>query len=158
MPAVQPMRVTMPGMEWNLSAGAVLRRRFWVCLSLALSIVGLGALFAVKPAEAASSSQARLSPRVIYFGDLDSARGKDFLNFLNRHFSKVGSGKLEAFRESMADGYDVVILDYGELKISNNRIQMPSKIVSREFRRPTVTIGATGALVSDRLRLKTGYL
>jgi hypothetical protein len=35
---------------------------------------------------------------------------------------------------------------------------MPKTVVSKQYNRPTVTIGATGALVCERLRLKTGYL
>jgi hypothetical protein len=45
-----------------------------------------------------------------------------------------------------------------DLRMVNKRIQLPKTLVTSRFSRPTVTIGANGALVSDRLGLKTGYL
>jgi hypothetical protein len=35
---------------------------------------------------------------------------------------------------------------------------MPKTVVSKQYLRPTVTIGATGALVCQQLGLQTGYL
>ncbi len=112
------------------------------------------------PAHASESSVVppKINLRVIYFGEEGAAREKDFAAFLTNHFAVVGTGNLEEFQETKAKGYDVVILDYGEVKISGNRIEMPKKIVSRSFSRPTMTLGATGGLVSGRLRLKTDYL
>ena len=100
----------------------------------------------------------KIELRVIYFGHPQTPRAKDFVGFLEEHFSKVGQGNLDTFRESEAAGYDVTILDYDELKVVTNHIQMPKIIVSTQYNRPTVTIGATGAMVCERLRLKTGYL
>lgn len=105
-----------------------------------------------------ASHQSRVSLRVAYFGRLETDRGKDFIGFLKAHFTRVGQGNLETFAEKDAAGYDVVILDYDELKVTDNRIQMPPIPFCRQYSRPTVTLGATGALVSDRLNLKTGYL
>ncbi len=142
----------------KFSARAYLRRvaGFWLCAGFAL--VALAGLLSSSRGEAATSSPDKLSQRVIYFGELETARGKDFLNFLRSHFENVGSGQLSAFREETTAPYDVVILDYGELKVSNNRIEMPPNPVRRGFKRPTITVGATGALISERLGLKTGYL
>ena len=95
---------------------------------------------------------------VIYYGKLDSARGRDFVSFLHLHFSKAGQGDLAAFGTKEAAGYDVAILDYDELKVVKNRIQMPPILFESSYSRPMMTLGATGALVCDRLRLKTGYL
>ncbi|MGO8927801.1 MAG: hypothetical protein ACLQU3_13045 [Limisphaerales bacterium] len=104
------------------------------------------------------TASSKIDLRVIYFGHPQSPRAKDFVGFLEKHFSKVGQGDLDTFRESEAAGYDVTILDYDELKVVTNYIQMPKTIVSKQYLRPTVTIGATGALVCERLGLKTGYL
>ncbi len=129
---------------------------FLLTVVLMLDLCGL--LLTTGQAAQSSAVGGKLSQRVIYFGDLNSARAKDFLDFLRRNFAIVGSANLDPFDEKATEGYDVVILDYGELKISNNRIQMPTRAVHRGFDRPTMTLGATGALVSDRLGLKTGYL
>ena len=109
-------------------------------------------------AEGVDTASPKIDLRVIYFGHPHTPRAKDFVGFLEEHFSKVGQGDLDTFRESEAASYDVTILDYDQLKVVTNHIQMPKIIVSKQYSRPTVTIGATGAMVCERLRLKTGYL
>ena len=123
-------------------------------------ILATGAFFALAAPAAGGADAAapKIELRVIYFGHPHTPRAKDFVGFLEEHFSKVGQGNLDTFRESEAAGYDVTILDYDELKVVTNHIQMPKIVVSKQYNRPTVTIGATGAMVCERLRLKTGYL
>ena len=123
-------------------------------------MLAVGAFFvlATSAAGGVDTAAPKIDLRVIYFGHPQSPRARDFVGFLEKHFSKVGQGDLDTFRESEAAGYDVTILDYDELKIVTNHIQMPKTIVSKQYLRPTVTIGATGAMVCERLRLKTGYL
>ena len=123
-------------------------------------ILAAGAWFVpdTSAAGGAEAASPEIELRVIYFGHPQSSRAKDFVGFLEEHFSKVGQGDLDTFRESEAASYDVTILDYDELKVVTNHIQMPKIIVSKQYNRPTVTIGATGAMVCERLRLKTGYL
>ncbi len=120
----------------------------------ALAVACLPAL----AAEGLETAPAKVPLRVIYFGHPQSARAKDFMAFLEQHFTRVGQGDLDAFREPDAAGYDVTILDYDEVKVVGDHIEWPKKIVSKQYSHPTVTIGATGALVCDRLGLKTGYL
>jgi len=123
-------------------------------------ILAAGAVFVPSTSFAGGVDTAspKIDLRVIYYGHPQSLRARDFVGFLDQHFSKVGQGDLDTFRESEAAGYDVTILDYDEVKVVTNYIQMPKIIVSKQYRRPTVTIGATGALVCGRLGLKTGYL
>jgi hypothetical protein len=123
-------------------------------------ILAVGACFtlAASAAGGVDAPPPKIGLRVIYFGHPQSPRARDFVGFLEQHFIKVGQGDLNTFRESEGAGYDVTILDYGELKVVTNHIQMPKTIVSKQYLRPTVTIGATGALVCERLGLKTGYL
>ena len=123
-------------------------------------ILAAGAFFvlAASAAGGVDTASPKIDLRVIYFGHPQTPRARDFVEFLEKHFSKVGQGDLDTFRESDAAGYDVTILDYDELKVVNNRIQMPKTVVSKQYIRPTVTIGATGALVCERLGLQTGYL
>lgn len=111
-----------------------------------------------KPGPPAKTAEDKLSLRVIYFGKPQSARQTDFVEFLRKHFVKVERADLAAFSEKEAEGYDVVLLDYDELKIVNNAIQMPRIPFTAKCARPIMTLGATGALVCERLRLKTGYL
>ncbi len=100
----------------------------------------------------------KIALRVIYFGHPQTPRAKDFGGFLEQHFTKVAQGDLDTFSEADPAGYDVTILDYGELKIVKNHIESPKRAVSRQYSHPTITIGATGGLVCQQLGLKTGYL
>jgi hypothetical protein len=138
----------------GMSAAALTRRIGFYLILAAEAFFFL----AVSVAGGVDTALPKIELRVIYFGHLQTPRAKDFVGFLEEHFSKVGQGDLDTFRESEAAGYDVTILDYDELKIVTNHVQMPKIIVSRQYNRPTVTIGATGAMVCERLRLKTGYL
>ena len=113
---------------------------------------------AAYPEEGARGAPDKIGLKVLYVGHSQTPRHKDFADFLEQHFVKVGRGDLDAFRESDVEGYDAVVLDYGELRIVGNTIQSPKVPFSDRYSRPTVTIGATGALVCDMLRLKTGYL
>ncbi len=101
---------------------------------------------------------AQIPLKVIYFGHPQSARAKDFVGFLEQHFTRVAQGDLDQFKESEGAGYDVTLLDYDELKLVSDHIQWPKKVVRKDYSRPTVTIGATGALVCESLGLKTAYL
>jgi len=136
-------------------SAATFTRRIGFCLILAAEAFFF---LAGSMAGGVDTALPKIELRVIYFGHPQTPRAKDFVGFLEEHFSKVGQGNLDTFRESEAAGYDVTILDYDELKVVTNHIQMPKIIVSTQYNRPTVTIGATGALVCGRLGLNTGYL
>jgi hypothetical protein len=107
---------------------------------------------------AAGAEAAKIELSVVYYGQLQSARGKDFVSFLGQHFTKVAQRELTAFSAKESAAYDVAILDYDELKVVNNHIQMPPIPFDSSYSRPMMTLGATGAMVCQRLRLKTGYL
>ena len=84
---------------------------------------------------------------VLYVGSLAAPRGPDFVEFLEKHFTRVGKEKAsEKFKEQQAEGYDVVIIDTFGLRVSDN------------YARPTMTLRAPGAHACANLRLKTGYL
>jgi hypothetical protein len=125
--------------------------------SVTLILMGVIGLWAGRQPLAAAEPE-KIALRVIYCGALQSERGKDFVSFLNEHFTKVGQGELGTFDKEEAGRYDVAILDYDEVKVVNNHIEMPPIGFDRSYARPLMTLGATGALVCDRMRLKTGYL
>jgi hypothetical protein len=127
-------------------------------LSVFMGLVVCLAGVAENTAQAAEATNAKEPLRVIYFGELKSARGKDFVSFLESHFVKVGSGELAKFRPAAANDYDVVIMDYGEVKVANNRIQLPDVPFGKGYSRPTMMLGASGALMCGNMGLKTAYL
>jgi len=125
--------------------------------ALAVATMALGSWIGYQE-EGAAAAGAKIELRVLYAGHPGSAREKDFVAFLEKHFTKVVKGDLDTFKEKDAEDFDVVILDYSGLTVKGNAIIMPELPFSRKYSRPTVTVGATGALVSDSLNLKTGYL
>jgi len=132
-----------------------MRRGVLTHLVLAATV---SACLVARPGRAAQPSPGKVGLKVLYVGYPETPRQKDFVGFLEQHFAKVGQGDLDKFGEQDVEGYDVVILDYGELKIAGNRIVSPKAPVGQGYSRPTVTIGATGGLVCGMLKLKTGYL
>jgi hypothetical protein len=90
---------------------------------------------------------------ILYVGHPGSAREKDFLPFLGKHFGTVKTADLAAFTESQCDGFDVTVLDY-----DGDGFEAPRPRISEGFARPIVTVGVAGALICGTSRLKTGYL
>lgn len=100
----------------------------------------------------------KLALRILYVGHPGTARATDYVSFLEKHFTQVNVANLDTFVEKTIRDCDVAIIDYSGLTIKDNTIQMPRIPFDEDYSRPIVTIGAAGALVSDYLSLKTGYL
>src|SRR5262245_14738476 len=71
--------------------------------------VAVGALALLGPA-APAAPKAEL--KVLYAGNVDSPRGKDFTTFLGGHFATVTAVDLGKFREADARGHDVIVFDW----------------------------------------------
>lgn len=122
---------------------------YYPALWLLLIIVILGSF--EKDVKAESPAKSNL--RILYVSNPQSARAKDFVNFLSKHFTTVQTGDLKAFRETNSEDFDVTIFDYDGDGFKSPRIRL-----SRNFPRPVVTVSVTGAFICDNLSLKTGYL
>ncbi len=128
----------------------------------AFLVSGVAALILSHPAslscEGVMPAEGKVNLRVLYVGEPDTDREKDFVGFLEKHFAKVGKADLEKVEPKDAEGFDVVIVDYSGLTIKGNAIVTPRIPFGRGYSSPVLTIGAAGALVCDSLGLKTGYL
>jgi hypothetical protein len=113
---------------------------------------------AARPAIAAEGAAEPIKLSVLYVGQPQSERAKDFVAFLEKHFTKVAQADLTKFTEKDVEGYDAAIMDYGPVVVKNNRIEMPANPFAKTYSRPTLMLGATGGLMSSRMGLKTGYL
>jgi len=107
--------------------------------------------------ESPKKEELKLSLRILYVGYPGTAREKDFVDFLENHFAKVGKGDLNKFEAKDAEGFDVIILDYGGLSVEDSAIRVPRVPFDRSYTRPTMTLSAVGALACDQLGLKMGY-
>ena len=61
--------------------------------------------------EKETPAENKISLRILYAGMPGTARQKDFVSFLTRHFAEVKSVDVASFKEEQATGSDVVILD-----------------------------------------------
>jgi hypothetical protein len=110
----------------------------------------------------------KIALNVLYAGNPDTPRTKDFVSFLRQHFAKVGETSYEKFKPDEAKGYDVVVFDWTSIyprdkngKIDNKLTGLESPkppALSRDFDRPAVLIGAAGGFLAGHLQLKIDWL
>ncbi len=98
-------------------------------------------------------SNGKIKLRILCTTSPKEGRTDDFVEFLRKHFVEVATTDYKSFHESLAADFDVVILDYGM-----RRPGTPVPPISPAYSRATITIGAAGSEICNRLRLKTGYL
>jgi hypothetical protein len=108
--------------------------------------------------------------KVLYAGNVDSPRAKDFTSFLDKHFATVTALDLGKFREGDAKEYDVILFDWTSIyprdkdgKIAYGKegpgLSMPpAPRLSGDFDRPAILIGAAGGQVAGTLQLKINWL
>jgi hypothetical protein len=127
-----------------------------VCLVAAVGILAAASAWAAEPAGGTGIGK---DMRILYVGEAGSAREKDFVDFLSRHFGAVSTGDWATFTESQCVGFDVTILDR-EYKspLGGASTPLPRVTLSPEFGRPFIMVGVAGALIAKSLRLKTGYM
>ena len=117
-----------------------------VSVACVFVLVGIGSVTVAAP-------DGKADMRVLYAGHRSSPREKDFVGFLSTHFADVKTCDLAGFADQDADGFDVVILDY-----EKGGLHAPKPALSKDYSKPTITIGVAGADICDSLRLKPGYL
>ena len=118
-----------------------------------LAVICLAILVITVPGNAETEEESKKSDlTILYAGHPDSAREKDFVQFLGKHFTEVKTGDLAKFTEEQAEGFDVVILDY-----DGDGFKAPRPRLSRQYTRSTITVGVVGGLFSSSMRLRTGY-
>ena len=127
-------------------------------LGSVLITVGLLLAALVSPADATErnalfDADGKIKLRILCTTSVKPGRTDDFVAFLSKHFVKVGTTDYKSFQEGAAEGYDVVIIDYG-----TTRPGSPVPDLPRGYARATVTMGVAGSEVGRRLGLKTGYL
>lgn len=96
---------------------------------------------------------------VLYVGSAESRRTDDFVEFLNNHFTRVGTAIYPQFTPNDADPYDVVVLD-AEMRPSKNSIGIgPQPQLPADYSRATILVNGPGVIVADRqLHAKLDWL
>jgi len=100
----------------------------------------------------------KISLRILYAGMPDTARQKDFVSFLGKHFVEVKSVDVGSFTQEQAKDSDVVILDKDGIQWgSRGDKPLRDLRLPKDYLRATLALGIPGAFLYDRMRLKPGY-
>lgn len=94
----------------------------------------------------ASLSAAELDQlTVLYVGDPDSPRARDFTGFLELNVAKVGTAPRAAFDSKQAVNFDVVVLDWPQSGSTVGAWTQGSPLGERaNWSKPTVLLGSAG--------------
>jgi hypothetical protein len=121
--------------------------------SLALALLVSSAVASARDGLLGADGKIKL--KILVTTSPKEGRTDDFVAFLGQHFVKVGTTDYKSFDASAAEGYDVVIIDYGTTRPGS---PVPERL-HRGYTCATVTMGVAGSEVGRRrLGLKTGYL
>jgi hypothetical protein len=128
-----------------------MKRFFMVSFILALLVLPC-------TAEQEPSPDGKLPLRILYAGMPDTARQKDFLSFLGKHFVAVKAVDVKTFTEVQAKDSDVVILDKDGIQWGSRGGNPLSELKLPEtYSRATLALGIPGAFLYNRMSLKPGY-
>ncbi|MCP4456003.1 MAG: hypothetical protein GY809_31485 [Planctomycetes bacterium] len=109
-------------------------------------------------AKQAPPPDGKLPLRILYAGMPGTARQKDFVSFLGKHFVAVKAVDVKTFTEAQAKDSDVVILDKDGIQWgSRGGDPLSSLKLPETYTRATLSLGIPGAFLLDRMSLKPGY-
>ena len=104
------------------------------------------------------SPEGKINLRILYAGMPGTARQKDVVSFLDKHFAAVNSVDFSTFTEQQAQGSDVVILDKDGIQWASRGGNPLSDLkLPQNYRRATLALGIPGSFLYDRMDLKPGY-
>ena len=103
--------------------------------------------------------------QVVYVGDLQEPRGKDFVQFLRAQFAQVAAVERATCTPEQLRRYDVVLLDWPQDKGVSDWLRgehagkpMPCPLGERaRCDRPTVLLGSAGLSVASLWGIPGGY-
>ncbi|UCF17044.1 MAG: hypothetical protein JSW59_06195 [Phycisphaerales bacterium] len=105
-----------------------------------------------------ASAESKISLRILYAGMPGTARQRDFVSFLSRHFVEVKSVDVSFFTAEQANESDVVILDKDGIQWGSRGGNPLSNLrLSKDYSRATLALGIPGAFLYGRMGLKPGY-
>ena len=106
-------------------------------------------------AGAGGRAEQKIDLKILYVGNPKSPRGADFAGFLREHFASVETVESPKFSTEQARRFDVVVIAHegGSGTGDVRHFAFP-----KDYAVPTVTVGASGAMIGAINGLKTGYL
>ena len=95
----------------------------------------------------------KIAAKVLYVGLPDTDRTNSFKSLLDEHFTSVTFANYNTFQEPQTADADVVILDKDGIEWKPLDIEL-----SKEYSKPTITIGTPGAFWCGGNQLKIRYM
>ncbi len=92
----------------------------------------------------------KIDLKVLFAGDPETTRTKDFVDFLGQHFSQVSFCEVSKYNEDDSTGHDVILLDSESFRTRISGL-------TKDGGRPTMLIGAFGGMTGSRLQVRTNY-
>ena len=105
-----------------------------------------------------TAPQPKIQARILYAGNVGTARQKEFVDFLKTYFTQVSTADITKFQARDADACDVLLIDAQAKEGGTSALDVPSLTLPDNFSKPTITIGVMGGLFASRRGLLTGYL
>jgi hypothetical protein len=94
--------------------------------------------------------------RVLYLGNADAPRAREFQAFLEQHFAKVSVAPRDGFDPAAVREADVVLLDWSQRDRGPNRLVSPLGERSA-WSKPTVLLGSAGLNLADCWAVKGSW-
>jgi hypothetical protein len=83
--------------------------------------------------------------KVLYLGDPDTPRSRDYISFLQPKVAKVQALSRSKFNPSQAADFDVVLLDWPQTGTTQQEWKQPSPLGPRDqWKKPVVLLGSAG--------------
>jgi hypothetical protein len=96
--------------------------------------------------------------KVLYLGDTDTPRAKHFEGFLRENVAQVKVIARTAFKQSDAEGFDVVLLDWPQSDSARDERKSGSSPLGARatWGKPTVLLGSAGLNLAGAWRVRGG--
>jgi hypothetical protein len=101
---------------------------------------------------------AKIDMRVLYAGDVGTARQKEFKELLGQYFTQVDTADVSKLQVADTAKCDVLIVDAEKKDGGESALDVPQLKLPDNFSKPTISLGVMGGLFTERRGLKIGYL
>src|SRR5690606_10191372 len=112
---------------------------------------------AAAPAPAAQTTDTKQPLAVLYVGSAEGPRTANLVDFLQRHFARVGTAGYPTVDAKQADAYAVGVPD-AEMHPKENSIGIgPQPKLPADYARATVLVNGPGVIVAQQLGSKIDW-
>jgi hypothetical protein len=110
-------------------------------------LIAGAAVLGLTAVSAAGEPEKKIDLSVLYIGNPSTPRGREYADFLGKHFRKVEATERKSFDPVRAQPFDVVLLDWSQAE----RPDKPTSPLGPKDRwnKPAVLLGSAGLLLAQ---------